>query len=245
MSLILHCGSSALSRNDLYNIPTPMALGARHGIYPVHEFVDTLYDSLQDVLRPKSEKFGVLMDKDTGLPRRFFGLLEMAGNDTFALQIGIRGSFDQSIAAGLAVGSRVFVCDNLAFSGDIEIKTKQTTRIEARMPGLIAQAVDRLPAMIESQNSKYERWRNTVLSPRVGDAMLLECVRRGALLPTQLPDAIREWDTPTHPEHAAEGFSLWRLHNAVTEAARPTDPVRQLPAVWTRTQTLTQILEAA
>nr|MBS0019438.1 hypothetical protein [Gammaproteobacteria bacterium] len=48
--------------------------------------------------------------------------------------VGLRGSYDQTLPRGLAVGSRVFVCDNLAFSGEVTIKTKQTTFIGQRLP---------------------------------------------------------------------------------------------------------------
>lgn len=77
-----------------------------------------------------------------------------------------------------------------------------------------------------------------------GDHYLMELVRNGALTPSVLGTALREWDQPRHEEHAEQGYSVWRLHNAVTEAIKPT-PSRQdaLGATWQRTRKLTSFLD--
>jgi glycerol-3-phosphate responsive antiterminator len=59
--------------------------------------------------------------------------------------VGIRGSYDQSMSRMLGVGSRVFVCDNMAFSTEVSIATKQTTNIGSRLPGLMRAAVAQIP----------------------------------------------------------------------------------------------------
>jgi hypothetical protein len=134
-------------------------------------------DQFQSIgARVEDTAYGVLT-RD-GMPARFFGLIELqlpnvAGNDDFGLMVGLRGSYDQTLPRGLAVGSRVFVCDNLAFSGDVTIKTKQTTYIGQRLPRLIAQAVDRIPALASAQSAKFDAYRNTTIGQRAGDAMVL------------------------------------------------------------------------
>ena len=47
---------------------------------------------------------------------RYFGLLEVtngAAHDDYGLVIGLRNSHDKSFPASIALGSGVFVCDNL------------------------------------------------------------------------------------------------------------------------------------
>lgn len=69
-------------------------------------------------------------------------------------------------------------------------------------------------------------------------------VRRDILNPSQLGKAIAEWDTPSHAEHAEQGFSIWRLQQAVTEAIKPSNPDRNaIPATWNRTIKLTGFLD--
>jgi hypothetical protein len=50
---------------------------------------------------------------------RMFGIWDLSGgSDELCWSIGIRNSMDKSMALGITAGTRVFVCDNLAFSGD-------------------------------------------------------------------------------------------------------------------------------
>src|SRR5881397_1045647 len=48
---------------------------------------------------------------------------------------GLRNSHDKRFPIGISVGSRVFVCDNLAFIGDHVIKRKHTANAKTALPG--------------------------------------------------------------------------------------------------------------
>lgn len=245
--LMLHCGAGAVTRDELQHLPVPKPKGPRHAIRPFYEDVEVVREDVQTRLgmRIVDEGYGVLNDRESGLPQRFFGVMQIhSDNHDFGLMIGMRGSYDQSLSRSLAVGSRVFVCDNLAFSGEINIRTKQTTNIARRIPEMMHRAIDQIPAMVQVQEKRFDNYRNQVISQRDGDAALIEMVRRGALMPTQLGRALAEWDNPSHPEHAEQGFSVWRLHNAVTEAIKPSNEQRDgIRVAWSRTQTMTPVLD--
>ena len=256
MSLCLHAGASAIDRAGLAVLPLAQPRGSRHIIRPFIEDVELVDHFLSgEGYAITDEAFGVKTGND-GLPTQFFGALEIrprvltgeylpaAGDDTFALTVGIRGSYDQSLPRGLAVGSRVFVCDNLAFSGEVTVTTKQTLNVADRLPTLLRDAVARIPGVAEQQNRRFDAYRNHQIKSRAGDAILIECVRRGILNPSNVGAAIKEWDEPRHAEHAAQGYSVWRLFNAVTEAIKPANTERAhiLPA-WDRTTKLTQYLD--
>jgi hypothetical protein len=246
MSMILHCGAKAITRTELGLLPTPEPMGPRHVVRPFIDDVEMVSDEMKAIgLSITREAFGVTKDAE-GMPTRFFGLMELdgAGDDGFSLMVGLRGSYDQRLPRGLAVGSRVFVCDNLAFGGQIEMHTKQTTNISKRIPVLIRDAVAQIPGAAEEQNARFGAYRAHQVAKRVGDAMLIEMVRRGILMPSHLGRALAEWDKPCHDEHAEDGYSLWRLHNAVTEALKPANPERgNVPAVWERTLKMTGMLD--
>jgi len=206
-------------------------------------------DALSTVgLSVVDEQYGALKDG-----ARFFGLMEVRpayGDDRdYGLVVGLRGSHDQSFPRGLVAGSRVFVCDNLCFSGEIRVTTRQTTHIERRLPGLILSAVQNLQGVFEVQDARFKEYRRTELKPRWGDAAITELVRRQVINPTQVGRVIQEWDEPSHEEHAEDGHSVWRLHNAVTEAVKaPVDdrgmPLRaNAPMAMERTIGLTQFLD--
>lgn len=245
MSLMLHAGAESISRTDLMNLPAPKPLGPRHNPLPFGTDVELVTRELtRQGLHIEDEAYGVLYTKE-GDPTRYFGVLELAHEQAdLALVVGLRGSYDQSISRGLAVGSRVFVCDNLAFSGDVTFKTKQTTNIDERLPRMIAEAAIKVPALAQIQQIKFDQYKAIQLNPRHGDAAMVEMLRRGVLNANSIQRAVAEWDNPSHDEHAQYGYSLWRLMNAVTEAIKAKDPEKPnvLP-VWDRTIAMTQFLD--
>lgn len=247
MSLMLHCGANAVDRNTLATLPVPNARGRMHVTRPFIEDVDLISGFMQSIgLHIQDEGFGITYDERQN-PKRFFGLMKVSLSDhesDYGLTVGLRGSYDQSLPRGLAVGSHVFVCDNLAFSGEITIKTKQTTNVGRRLPAMLEHAVSQIPTMAMLQDKRFEAYRNTCLSHERGDQLLIELVRQQALMPSQLGRALAEWDTPSHEEHAQEGATIWQLHNAVTEAIKPSNVERSvIPQAWDRTRTMTRLFD--
>lgn len=248
--LMLHCGADSMTRHQLAELPVPAPRGSRHVTRPFIDDVELVRERfVHEGVIVEEEGYGVKFDKATHDPLQFFGILSVTipgvgGDGSYGLMVGLRGSYDQTLTRAMAVGSRVFVCDNLAFSGEIEIKTRQTLNIARRIPALVSDAVARVPDLAVSQQARFDAYRNYQLKPRWGDALLIELVRQGALVPSQLGRALAEWDNPTHPEHAAQDHSVWRLHNAVTEAIKPTNPERAaVPATWERTRIMTDVLD--
>lgn len=248
--LMLHCGANSIDRAGLCDLPLPKARGPRHFPVPFCDFADGVADALNYVgMRLVDERYGVTRDGN-----RFFGLMEVApvvgDSKDFSMMMGLRGSHDQSISRGLVGGARVFVCDNLSFSGEVEIKTKQTTNILNRLPGLILEAVKQINGVFEVQERRFDTYKEFELKPRWGDAALTEMVRRGVLNPSRMGRAIEEWDHPSHEEHEENGYTLWRFHNAITEALKaPVDektglPERAVaPLLMDRTVKMTQFLD--
>ncbi len=162
--------------------------------------------------------------------QRHFGILEIAPAvegeliqaKDWSMFLGLRGSHDQSVQRGLALGRSVMVCSNLCFSGDIAtLNTKQTLNIWTRLPGMIYDAVTRIPELAHIEEQRVGRMKELELKPRHGDMLLVEGMRRGHISSAQMSRAVREWDRPSHEEFAEDGFTAWRLENAVTEAVKP------------------------
>jgi hypothetical protein len=250
MSIMLHCGSQPMSRVELALVPTPPPMGNRHHPYPYIDYVEQVGNALQACgFKLISETFGVNRQG-----AQFFGLMEVLpwnrpDDAGYSRLIGLRGSHDQSLPRGLAAGSRVFVCDNLCFSGEVTVNTRQTTYVERRMPGLVLNAVRNLAGAFEVQDARYDRYRSFELKPRWGDAAIVELMRRGVIGPSHMARVVREWDEPSHAEHAENGHSVWRLMNAVTEVLKPAlddngIPTRATaPSTIGRTVRMTQFLD--
>lgn len=214
------------TRDALRLLPTPVPQGRYHHPLPFGEYADFVADSLE------REGFGIVKEEYAvnKANDKMFGLMEVAPLEgelirakDWTVQVGIRGSHDQSIPRGLTLGSRVLVCSNLCFHGSLgTFKTKQTTAIMQRLPAMIRRAVSLIPQMAKEQERHFEAYKNLELSPRQGDAALVELYRRDAFTSGQLARAIAEWDNPSYADHGELGYTGWRLLNASTEALKPT-----------------------
>lgn len=239
---------SLFNRAEIDAMPVPAALGPRHNPYPFGAYLNDVEESLDlnglEILRQE-----YAIDHDG---QRLFGLMEVAPLEgelitakDWSLLIGVRGSHDQRISRGLTLGSRVMVCSNLCFHGDLgTFHTKQTLNIASRLPALIRGAVERIPELAHQQEARFNTYKaHEFGSPRHGDAALIEIMRRGGLTGAQLAKAVQQWDNPDHDDHAAYGWSMWRLLNACTEAVKPGGANVNMATIQDRTQKTTSFLD--
>lgn len=189
-------------------------------------------------LQVVQEQHGLWVDGN-----RYFGLFDLRNGDNptdYGLTIGLRNAHDRSFSAGLAVGGRVFVCDNLSFSGEITIARKHTSRIRQDLPNITARAVGRLTDLRDVQDRRIAAYKDLAIE----DGRALELITRLSVdahaLPTRLiPDVVKEWRTPRHTEFAPR--TAWSLFNAFTETYKATSFL-ELPR---RTQALHGLLDVA
>ncbi|MGW8178237.1 MAG: hypothetical protein ACWGQW_05630 [bacterium] len=212
MSLVAHCGANLVEREQvLATIAPPRTDTWRPIDHSI--LLDLATDSIHQVgLNVVSEAHAL-----TPNGHRYFGLLEIQNDaQDFNLVVGLRNSTDKSISAGLVLGSHVFVCDNLSFSGEIVIKHKHTNRILDFLPGLVHDAVGKTIEYKGLLNRRLESYKTTELSDSQAEHGIVELIRRGIVAPSSAGKVVQEWDHPRHPEFA-EDKNVWRLFNAVTE----------------------------
>lgn len=251
--LMLHCGSKGITRPELATLPVPAPMGPRHYIRPFIEEVEEIsYLLNENGITITSEAYGVkskVIDGGPGeVPAQFFGLMGLSipgiYNDDYELTIGLRGSYDQTLSRGMVVGSSVFVCDNLCFSGEIECHTKQTLNINSRIGELLASSVRQVPDLANRQHGRFDRYKQVEVGQHGVDSAIIDLVRQGSINASQVGKVIAEWDVPSHEEHAQHGYSVWRFHNAVTEAIKPSDSNRaNVLNTMTRTLPLTHMCD--
>jgi hypothetical protein len=147
---------------------------------------------------------------------RFFGTLDLATPvaDGTTLAVGIRNSTDKTFPLGFCAGSRVFVCDNLAFRSELLVTRKHTMHGRTRFQEAIAEAVQSLGQFREAEAQRIDQMRATELSAIHADSLMLQAYERGIISLRTLPRVIQDWREPTHPEFA--GRTLWSLANAFT-----------------------------
>ena len=215
-NLILHCGARACDRSALRALPLPVATETHHPQAHIRLVEEVEKALTASQMRIVNESFGVTEDGE-----RFFGLLQVANCQElqdYAYVIGLRGSINKSLASGVAVGSSVFCCDNLAFSSEIVFHRKYTKQIEHDFPLMVATAIGQLGQRWNSQTKRIETYKQTAIGNK--DAAYLLAEIAGDVFPWQRFENIyAEFKSPKHPEFVKE--TVWALFNAVTEYLKP------------------------
>jgi hypothetical protein len=216
-NLVLHCGATRISREDLDKMEAPEGTETwkpiSHG-----RMLGLVEEAVKKVgFHVVEQAHGVTSDR-----HRYFGLLQLANGKNskdYSLVAGVRNSTNKSLSAGFAVGSTVFVCDNLAFSADVVLGRKHTINIDGDLPGLVLDAVGRISGLRDRQDARIEAYKTT----EIGDAQAHDLVIRGfdegIYTATRIPRILSEWREPRHPEFR-ESRNAWRLFNAVTEISK-------------------------
>src|SRR4029450_3088861 len=96
---------------------------------------------------------------------RFFGVLDLETPlaQGVGLSVGVRNSVDKSFPLGFAAGSRVFVCDNLAFRSELLVRRKHTVNGMKAFGTAISTAVASLTSFREAEELRIRRMAEMAL----------------------------------------------------------------------------------
>lgn len=211
MTLMLHRGAADIDYDGLRQLETPPATQS-HVPIPHFRVVDLVKTAVgmygHEII---NEHHGVTEDGN-----RYFGLLSLKSPYTgYEDTVGLRNSHDKSFPVSVGFGSRVFVCDNLAFIADRSVKTKHTAALKLRLPGLIGEMIEPLALHRESQHRTFERYRAAALTDQTADHAIMTMYRKGIINVQRIPDVLKQWE---EPEHDWGDRTAWRMFNAATFA---------------------------
>jgi hypothetical protein len=157
---------------------------------------------------------------------RLFAILDLADerSEDFTAAMGIRHANDRSMAVEIAVGVRVFVCDNLAFSGDlIALRRKHTARFELSQE--IRLALDRYDQHLTALHGDIDRLKDEGLSDIEAKAVIVDAFRREILPVRCFKPVCSDYFHPTDDMIDVAPRTRWGLHNAFTRAIRDLPPI--------------------
>lgn len=224
MSLMLHAGAKPVVYEELRALDTPEPT-ATHVPIPHFRLVDLVAHSLgyfgHEII---DQAYGVTEDGN-----RFFGVLTLKSTYTgYSDMLGLRNSHDKSLPVGIAFGSRVFVCDNMAFVSDSVIRTKHTAKLKMRLPGLIGELIEPIALQREQQHQKLLTYQTTPLDQDEADHAIMECYRQDIIGVQRIAEVHEAWQNPPFDWGAP---TAWRLFNAATYAL--TGRVAENPSITT------------
>lgn len=207
--LTLHAGAEPLDLPALQELETPEGTPTHH---PIAHF---------DVVNMVKYSLGFfghqIVQEDYGVTpdgHRFFGLLSLQTEDgQYTDTVGLRNSHDKKFPIGISFGSRVFVCDNLAFNGDQVIKRRHTPNAKRDLPGLVAQVIEPLGEARARQQQVIDRYLKTPIDDMLADHAMMQMYRKGVINVQRIAQVEKQWQ---EPECDWGDKTAWRLFNAAT-----------------------------
>lgn len=137
------------------------------------------------------------------------------------MSIGFRNSYDKSLAVGLVSGSRVIVCSNLMFEGDIKMLRKHTVNVFHDMEGIVTQAVDGCRRSFDNILEATSEWKEIPLkSQEMAEIAGRMFITEDIINSTQLNILKRE----INGSQFFKGETVWDFYNHCTEALKASHP---------------------
>jgi len=233
--LMLHAGAQVVDLAEVQSSATPDPVGSHYPI-PHSRILELATEGLEGQgLHIVSGEHALAKDG-----QRYFGLLNLtngSNNSDFGLIAAVRNTHDKSFSAGMALGSRVFVCDNLAFSGEVTFARKHTRFALQDLPRLVNDALGRLGDLRRSQELRIEGYKGAELSDDQAYAAIVRAAMARVIPNARIREVVEQWHQPVHQEFEAR--TGWSLFNDFTEVLKAY-PVDQVSA---RTQVLHGLMD--
>ncbi len=148
---------------------------------------------------------------------QMFGSMSIAANTSDAVMVkefGFRNSYDKSLPVGFVSGSRVLVCSNLMFRGDIILMRKHTLNVYGDFEKLLSQAVSGINTQFNSIQEEYEKMNRIPVSDTEASHLTGEMYFKNKIKDTHVSIIRKEWND-TYKNKTA-----WDFCQCTTEALK-------------------------
>lgn len=224
-SLTIHTSGSHYTTLDaLRAMDPPVSMGPRHVPVAHADYVEAIQAAVADLgLDIVRTQIGVARG---GL--QVFGTIEVAiDGHPDAQIIGFRSGNDKTIALQMVAGARVFVCDNLCFSGDVDtLRRKHTAGVS-----LLSDVRAGLQRWL-GQRVRFQRDLEALRARPVADEEVkifaVNTALRGIIAGSAITRVWHLWERPPHA--AFQPRNAYSLYQAYTEHFKSLSPSRAFRA---------------
>jgi hypothetical protein len=221
----LIASTEKLTRQQLQLVPTPLGT-ATHRPIPHSEVVESLVETLGfRHIGVVKDEFAISKD---GM--KMFGVLDLdTGMHGCRFSIGIRNAHDKSMRLAMTVGYRVFVCENMAFSGDFQpVLAKHSKHFS--LHNALSIGVDQMQRNFDGMSKQVDIWKESQLTDVAAKLVIYRAFIESDLeVPKALARPVHDlYFSPQHEEFQPR--TLWSLSNAFTSAFKQLDPIPQFKA---------------
>ena len=185
--LVAHSGATYIDREGLKALETPPGTDTWTPI-PHYDLVTALEGQLKARgISIVKEQFAVQSAKLFGVIDTDYQVTEEGG-----AAIGVRTSNDRSLALQLAIGYRIFICDNMAFHGDlIALKRKHTANLDLHTE--FATGIGRYVNGYKQLQDNIDWWKERTVSKERSKQLIYDIFSQ-RIIPVRLfHPTVRDW----------------------------------------------------
>jgi len=217
--LLAHCNTNYVTEEEVFEVP---AVEGTDTWKPVSHaaVLGPLGEAVEDVgLEVVNRTYSLSPNG-----HRMFAVWELNKVDSgMAYTVGIRNSMDKSMALGIVAGTRVFVCDNLAFSGEFIRFRKHTKGIVEELDELCREAVESLIVKLKAFAEWHKRLITYVLRRRQAEVLTFRAIEMGVINPSQFGAFYALYFEERGKYRKPD---LYHWHEAVTDLNKSVNPLK-------------------
>ena len=233
--LLAHVDTNLVTLADLAKVETPTG---------TKTWTPTAHADIPDAITKMVKESGLKFKNRTVADRfqlavtpngnKMFGITELvvpgvdvASNGEFGIVVGFRNSHNKSMALRFAIGTSVFVCDNMVLSGDFYVRREHTANISVLETTRDAFGI--IPEAAKQVSNRFASMLEIPVELNDGVYFMTEAVKAGALPLADFMNAKDVYETAYEvnadsPDKLgddegdiAHGRMLWGAYQAITE----------------------------
>ena len=198
--------------NEVLSVPVPAQTDSYVPVSNMH-LIDSIKNQLSsNGLSVSNEQYEL---SKNGL--QMFGSMSIETNDSNSVMVkefGFRNSYDKSLPVGFVTGSKVLVCSNLMFRGDIILMRKHTLNVYGDFEKLLSQAVSGINTQFNSIQAEYEKMNRIPVSNTEAAHLTGEMYFKNKIKDTHVSIIRKEW------KETYKNKTAWDFCQCTTEALK-------------------------
>jgi hypothetical protein len=224
------------TRNEVMSVPAPAFTNSWHP-FSHGDVIRAIHIGAEvNQLEITDERYDL-----TGGGSNMFATYSVQGDDLTpnpdaGYQIGFRNSIAKVTSIGITVGTNVFVCSNMMFSGDYITFRKHTSGLDLdELFSIAISSVRQITSRLDNMMKWHESLRPVYLSTDNMKCLTYDALDAGVFAPSKF----REFQNNLDTETSRHGRNLYAWHGAGTRTLRE----NSLSLVSSRTPILNSIAD--
>lgn len=204
-------GTNRVTESEVFNVP---AVPFSKTFHPVHhrDLVLAVKEGVQAVGLEIVQSQYVLAAEGN----RMFAVYDLSQqNSELCWSIGIRNSLNKTVSIGICAGTKIFVCENLCFSGDFLAFRRHTSGLDIDELSFLAyKAVRSMIPRLKALEAWQVGLRNYALPENHLKILLVEIMTNNVITPSKFHQFVDLY------KNVYRDNSLWSFHESATEILR-------------------------